>query len=183
MVSRVPIITERLRIRAFSMEDAQDLYEYLADPQIYQYEPGEPINLDQAYTLAHDMSISEHFWAVDLKSDQKVIGQLYFSQQEPRHLMTWELGYIMNMKYQHQGYGSEAAAAHVQFGFEQLSVHRVVAHCHPKNEASWKLLEKIGLRREGLLQKNIYFRNDEAGNPLWWDSYAYARLVEKYEIQ
>jgi RimJ/RimL family protein N-acetyltransferase len=61
-------------------------------------------------------------------------------------------------------------------------VHRVVSHCNPQNVASWKLLEKIGFHREGLLRKNIYFRKDEAGNPLWWDSYAYARLEDRNEF-
>ncbi len=181
MTLREPINTERLTIRAFSIKDAQDLYEYLSDPQIYQYEPGEPINLEQAQIYARDMANNQDFWAIVLRSEDKVIGQLYFSQQEPMHLMTWEMGYIMNMKYQLQGYGSEAASALVQYGFKQLSMHRVVAHCNPKNVASWKLMEKIGLRREGLLRKNIYFRKDEAGNLLWWDSYAYARLEDKYE--
>ena len=181
MIITKPIQTERLTIRRFKETDAKDLYEYLSDPQIYQYEPGEPITLEQAQTYAFDMANNEHFWAVELKSEKKVIGQLYFCQQEPKHLLTWELGYIMSPLYQKQGYGSEAASALVKFGFEQLSIHRVVAHCNPANDASWRLLEKIGFRREGLLSKNVYFRKDEAGNPLWWDSFAYARLEEKYE--
>ena len=174
--------TKRLIIRPFLSQDAQDLYEYLSDPQIYRYEPGEPINLEQAKIYAAEMAKNDHLWAVVLKSEKKVIGQLYFSQQEPEHLMTWELGYRMSPVYQHLGYGSEAAQALVNFGFRMLHVHRVVAFCHPDNIASWKLLEKIGFHREGLLRKNIYFRKDEAGNPLWWDSYAYARLEEKYEV-
>lgn len=182
MISKEPIITKRLLIRAFSSEDAQDLYEYLSDPQIYRYEPGEPIDLEQAQNYLTDMANNPNIYAVELKSEHKVIGQLYFCQQEPEHLMTWELGYRMSSKYQKQGYGSEAAQALVDYGFRKLDVHRVVAYCHPDNIASWKLLEKIGFRREGLLRKNVYFRKDEAGNPLWWDSYAYARLEEKYEI-
>lgn len=182
MAFREPIQVEKLSIRAFKETDAVDLFEYLSDPQIYQYEPGEPISLEEAQNYAIDMANNPNFWAVELKSEQKVIGQIYFSLQEPKHLQTWELGYIMSPKYQQKGYGSETVNALVEFGFRQLSVHRVVAHCNPANDASWKLLEKIGFRREGLLRKNVYFRKDEAGNPLWWDSYAYARLEEKYEI-
>ena len=182
MTARGHIHTERLTIRAFSKTDAQDLYEYLSDPLIYRYEPGEPIHQEQAQNYARDMANKDHFWAVELKSEKKVIGQLYFSQQEPEHLRTWEFGYRISPKYQKQGYGSEAAQALIDYGFQELHIHRVVAYCHPDNVASWKLLEKIGFRREGLLRKNVYFRKDEAGNPLWWDSYAYARLEEKYEI-
>ena len=175
------IRTQRLYIRRFAANDAQHLYDYLSDPQVYKYEPGEPISLEQARNYASDMANNPNFWAVELKSEQKVIGQLYFRQQEPAHLQTWELGYIMSPKYQHQGYGSEAALALVEYGFNELGAHRIQAHCNPANTASWKLLEKIGFRREGLLRKNVYFRKDENGNPLWWDSYAYARLERKYE--
>jgi RimJ/RimL family protein N-acetyltransferase len=182
MLSRDPIITQRLMIRPFSKDDAQDLFDYLSDPQIYIYEPGKPINMEKAEVYARDMANNPDFWAVELKSEHKVIGQLHLSQQEPRHLRTWELGYIMNPRYQDQGYGSEAAEALVDYGFEQLSMHRIVAYCNPDNVDSWKLLERIGFRREGLLRKNIYFRYDAEGNPIWWDSYAYARLDEKYEV-
>lgn len=48
-------------------------------------------------------------------SEDKVIGQLYFSQQEPKHLMTWKIGYRISPKYQNQGYGSEAAQALVDY--------------------------------------------------------------------
>ena len=182
MASNESIQTQRLTIRRFEESDAADLYEYLSDPQVYKYEPGEPISLVQTQNCAIDMANNPNFWAVELRNEHKVIGQLYFSQQEPKHLLTWELGYIMSSKYQKQGYGSEAAQALVEYGFTEFAAHRIQAHCNPANTASWKLLEKIGFRREGLLRKNVYFRKDEAGNPLWWDSFAYARLEEKYEI-
>lgn len=182
MALREPIHTGRLTIREFEETDGSDLYEYLSDPQVYQYEPGDPISLKQAQYFASDMANNPNFWAVELRSEQKVIGQLYFKQQEPNHLLTWELGYIMSPKYQHQGYGSEAAQALVEYGFTELGAHRIQAHCNPDNTASWKLLERIGFRREGLLRKNVYFRKDEAGNPQWWDSYAYAKLERKFEM-
>ena len=56
-------------------------------------------------------------------------------------------------------------------------MHRVVACCNPENTASWKLLEKIGFRREGLLRQNIFFRRSAAGEPLWIDTYVYAWLA------
>ena len=126
MTTREKIETDRLIVRAFLKSDAQDLHEHLSDPRVYLYEAGEPIDLKQTYAYTSDMANKEHFWAVELKSEHKVI--------------------------------------------------------HPDNVASWKPLEKFGFRREGLLCKNIYFRKDDAGNPLWWDSYAYARLEEKFEV-
>ena len=58
----------------------------------------------------------------------------------------------------------------------QTGVHRVYAECDPRNTASWKLLEKVGMRREAQLRQNIYFHADENGAPIWKDTYVYARI-------
>ena len=170
-----PIDTPRLTLRAFTSADADDLFEYLSDERVYRFEPGAPVDRDQAQKMADELTASPDFWAVELKSQRKVIGQIYFKEIEPR-LRTWELGYILSPYYQRQGYMSEATAALVRHGFAAQSIHRVVAHCNPDNIASWKLLEKIGFRREGLLRQNVFFRQNAAGEPLWMDSYAYALL-------
>jgi RimJ/RimL family protein N-acetyltransferase len=172
------IPTERLTVRAFRPEDAGDLYAYLSRPEVYHFEPGEPLDWQQAQTRALEMSTAPDFWAVELRAAGRVIGQVYFSQTEPQHLMTWELGYILSPDYQRQGYASEAAAALVQVGLAAAGIHRVVAHCNPENLASWKLLEKIGFRREGLLKRNVYFRKNAKGEPIWTDTFVYARLAE-----
>ena len=54
--------------------------------------------------------------------------------------------------------------------------HRVYAECGPRNTASWKLLERAGLRREAHFRQNIWFRKDAAGEPVWKDTYVYAVL-------
>jgi [ribosomal protein S5]-alanine N-acetyltransferase len=172
-----PIATERLTIRRFRPEDADDLFEYLSDPQIYRFEPGEPTDCAQASQRAVEMAASTDFWAIELAAAGKVIGQLYFQQIEPAEHLTCELGFILNPAYQRQGYGSEAAGALVQRALTSDGTHRVVAHCNPENNASWKLLEKIGFRREGLLRQNAFFRRSADGQPLWTDTYVYARLA------
>ncbi len=172
-----PLATERLILRAFRAEDAGDLFEYLSDPQTYCFEPGEPIDHDQAARQAADMAASPDFWAVELKASAKVIGQIYLKQIEPLELRTCELGYILSPAFQRQGYASEATAALVTHALTARGMHRVVAHCNPENVASWKLLEKIGFRREGLLRQNIFFRRNAAGEPIWTDTYVYARLA------
>ncbi len=176
MANKPTISSPRLILRAFCPTDDEDLHSYLSDEQIYQFEPGEPIDLAQARTMAQDLAASPNFWAVELQETHKVIGQIYFKHIEPQHLMTWELGYILNPQYQRQGYMSEAVAALVRYGFTQAAIHRVVAHCNPKNVASWKLLERVGFQREGLLRQNIFFRQNAQGQPLWTDTFLYAML-------
>ncbi len=172
-----PESTPRLTIRRFRSDDAADLYEYLSDPQVYRFEPGEPLDRAQANLRAVDMAASPHFWAVELRSAGKVIGQLYLQQIEPLEHLTCELGYILSPAYRHQGYGSEAAAALARAALTAGGMHRVVAHCNPENTASWKLLEKISFRREGLLRQSVFFRRDAAGEPLWTDTCVYALLA------
>ena len=177
MTQRQTIATERLVLRPFRAEDADDLFEYLSDERTYHYEPGEPIDRDQSGRQAADMAASPDFWAIELMESGKVIGQMYFKHIKPEELMTCELGYILNPSYQRQGYASEAASALVTQSLTTGGMHRVVAYCNPENTASWKLLEKVGFRREGLLRKNIFFRKDAAGEPVWTDTFVYAMLA------
>jgi RimJ/RimL family protein N-acetyltransferase len=90
--------------------------------------------------------------------------------------MTWELGYIFNPKFQNQGFCAEASSAVIEYAFQEMDVHKVVAFCNPKNIPSWKLLEKIGMEREGFFKQKAFFRKDDEGNPLWHDCYAYGIL-------
>lgn len=172
------IVTPRLLIRPFMEEDAEQLHEYLCNPAIYRYEPGEPVSLEQARAIARERSQGRDFWAVGLVSTHCLAGHLYFKQIEPLELLTWELGYIFNPAYQRQGYATESAAALVHYGFEHWGMHRVVAHCNPDNIASWRVLEKIGMTREGHLRQNIFFRRDANDSPLWTDSFEYGLLHE-----
>jgi RimJ/RimL family protein N-acetyltransferase len=55
--------------------------------------------------------------------------------------------------------------------------------CNPVNKPSWKLLERLGFRREGCLIKNVYFTTDAAGNPVWADTYIYAILATEWSSE
>lgn len=172
------IKTSRLLIRPFQGQDYSSLFEYLSNPTIYRFEPGEPISLEQARALALERSRETDFWAVVLKDDQKMVGHLYFKHIEPKEFLTWELGYIFNPVFQNKGYATESAIGLIQYGFEHMGIHRVIAHCNPENMASWRVLEKIGMKREGHFRKNIFFHTTSDGSPLWIDTYEYAILKE-----
>jgi len=179
MTDEVSMIdSSRLIIRPFQELDFLSLFEYLSNPTIYRFEPGEPITLEKAKELAIKRSHNNDFWAVVLKSTEKLIGQLYFVQIEPREFLTWELGYVFNPVFHNQGFASEASDALIRYGFEHFGIHRVMAHCNPENVASWKVLEKVGMKKEGFFRKNIFFRSDPDGFPLWTDTFEYAILKE-----
>lgn len=172
------ITTSRLLIRQFQAQDYISLFEYLSNPIIYRFEPGEPISLEKAKELSLERAQGNDFWAVILRSDQKMVGHLYFKQTEPKEFLTWELGYIFNPAFHNKGYATESAYELIHYGFKYFGIHRVIAYCNPENIASWKVLEKIGMRREGLFRKNVFFRTITDGSPLWVDSFEYAILKE-----
>ena len=111
-----------------------------------------------------------------------MIGHLYFSQLDPTIYRIWELGYIFNPKFHGKGFCTEAAAAILNYGFETVSAHKIVAYADPNNIASWKVLEKIGMKHEGLLRQNAFFKTDEKGMPVWHDCKVYGLVNEKDQM-
>ena len=111
-----------------------------------------------------------------MKENGKVIGSIYCGS---RDFSAKELGYIINEDYRGRGYALEALRAVVARAFQE-GVHRVYAECDPRNERSWRLLERAGLKREAHFRQNIFFRRDAEGNPVWKDTYVYAMLREEF---
>ncbi|WP_082238640.1 GNAT family N-acetyltransferase [Niameybacter massiliensis] len=173
-----PMILERVYIRRFRKEDWKDLYDYLSDPEVVKFEPYDIFFEEEAKEEASKRAQHKSFYAVCLKENDKLIGNLYLDQSE---LDTWELGYVFNRKYQGQGYAIESTRALVDYAFTELGARRIIAMCNPDNHASWKLLEKLHMRREGHLKQNIYFKQDAMGNPLWLDTYLYGILKSEWK--
>ena len=175
--------TERLILRDFRSTDTNDLHAYLSLPEIYRFEPGQPVTQEQAEALCQERAAGGPFYAVELKTTGQMIGHLYFAQQNPPEWLTWELGYIFNPRFQNQGYCSEAVRALLRHAFNSLDMHKIVAYCNPLNLASWHVLENAGLLREGRLKQNVFFRRNPDGTPAWQDSYAYGLTSADYFAQ
>ena len=172
--------TERLYIRRFTADDGEDLYEYLSDEKVVFYEPYPVFSRAEAETEAARRSNDGSFWAVCLVENKKLIGNLYFGRQEPEQFLTWQIGYVFNRSYQGRGYAAESAQRIIRYGFEECGAHRIMALCNPENTASWRLLERLNMRREGHFLKKAFFKLDGQGNPLWHDAYEYAILAEEW---
>lgn len=173
------IVTDRLLVRRFTADDAVGLHAYLSDPAVYAFEPGEPIDLERARAFARDRAAGDDFWALEARADGALVGHLYLGPVEPIAWRTWELGFIVHPAHQRRGYASEGATALLRHAFAAWNAHRVVAHCDPRNAASWRTLARVGLRREGLLRRNACFRRGPDGREVWSDSYVYAVLAEE----
>lgn len=169
------IETERLILRTFKEDDYDDLYEFLSQRKNDEFESYPEITYENGKEhLAYRVG-SDEFFAMELKETGKVIGNIYCGK---RDFESREVGYIVNKNFQKRGYGTEALSAVISEIFNS-GVHRIFAECDPRNVCSWKLLEKVGMEREAHFHKNIYFRKDENGNPLWKDTYVYAKLNDR----
>lgn len=174
------INTERLYLRKFVENDSEALYDYLSNEEVHKFEPYSAFTLEEAVIEAKKRSESDLYLAVCLKENDQLIGNLYFAPDGPLHLSTYSLGYVFNPKYQRMGYATEACNAILDYGFNKLGLHRVVAYCNCLNERSWKLMERLGMRREAFMLENIYFKFDEFNKPIWVNSYQYAILKKEY---
>lgn len=172
--------TERLILRKFSEDDWKGLHEYLSQEIVVKYEPYNALTEDECKQEALYRSKEDAFWAVCLKDNKKLIGNVYFQKQEPEEFLTWEIGYVFNPMYYGNGYATESCRAILSYGFEELKARRIIAMCNPENTASWKVLERLNMRREGHLFKNIFFKYDEKRNPIWNDTYEYAMLLDEW---
>lgn len=169
------IETDRLIVRNFELKDEKDLCEYMMQRIDAEYESYPDFSVEKAKSEIEYRSKSDEFYAIELKESHKVIGNIYLGK---RDFNARELGYVLNENYHRRGYGYEAASAIISYFFNK-GIHRIFAECAPGNTASWKLMEKLGLKREAHLKKNIYFHKDKNGNPIYLDTYIYGMLNPK----
>lgn len=174
------IETERLIVRNFKPEDWLDLQEYVSRQEVLKFEPHWDPSDEACQKAAQDFSGGDTFIVSELKGSGKMIGHVYFHRLEPAAFMTWELGYIFNPQYQGQGYATESCKAVLQYAFDIYKTHRVIAKCNPVNVRSWKLMERLGMRREGCGLKCVTHTKSSDGSPVWWDEYQYAILAEEW---
>ena len=164
--------TERLILRRYKKEDLQDLFEYLSDKDVVEYEPYKTMTFDEAKENLEWRIGTDEMIAVELKSSHKMIGNVYLGKRDFDSL---EMGYVFNRTYWGKGYAAESCEALIEQAFSN-GVHRIYAECDPRNKNSWKLLEALGFRREAHFRKNVYFWKDENGKAIWKDTYIYAKL-------
>lgn len=170
--AKMNIQTERTYLRYFNDSDSNDLFDYLSKKEIYQYEPGSPVSFTDAVRIAHERSQEKNFIAVVDKQTGHLLGHFSFFQTEPSYVNTYELGFIFNPSHQGKGFATEAGKALIQHCFYELKIHRIISNCNPENAKSWRLLERLGFTREGLLKENIYFYK-VGDRPNWVNTYVY----------
>jgi ribosomal-protein-alanine N-acetyltransferase len=174
------ISTHRLLLRALRDSDLDDLYTYASDPEIDHFTPWRHFQSLAEARADLDDYLAEYeaqgmgAWGIEHRGDQRLIGIATFSPPHPHHRRV-ELGYTIARSHWGEGYATEAAQALVRFGFEQMKLVRIEAVCLPEHSASARVLQKIGMRYEGLLRSYQIWR----GTPC--DLHMYALTINDFK--
>lgn len=177
------IETERIRLRKFRESDADAFLKYRTNPRVvlYQGEGWGDYQYEQAVEFAKEQSNSEpdvpDTWfqiAIELKNTGDMVGDCAIHTLA-QGINQVEIGFTIDPEYQNKGYGHEAVKCLLKYIFETLNKHRVIAVTDVRNTNSIKLLEKIGMRREGHFIKNAWYRGE------YVDEYLYAMLKEEWD--
>ena len=177
-----PRRTERLSLRASAPDDAAATFGIRSNPDVSHWLTSWPVD-EAAYTqkFAEPDSLA---CCLIVELDGRVIGDLYLHVQDcwaqtevAQQAVDTEamIGWVLDPEITGRGYATEAAAELLRICFDDLGVRRVIALCFAANEPSWRLMERIGMRREGVHLGDSLHR--ELG---WVDGMTYALLADEW---
>jgi ribosomal-protein-alanine N-acetyltransferase len=179
----LPARTERLVLREFLERDWMVVHEYASDPEVVRYMPWGPNTeedtrefIRRALAAQKKEPRTTFELAVTRADTGRLVGGCGVRISNPAD-RGGDMGYCLRRDQWGFGLGTEAALAILGFGFGQLGLHRIIATCDTKNEASSRVLEKAGMRREG------HFRSDSMMHGVWRDSYLYAVLEDEWRAR
>lgn len=175
------LVSERVVLRRFCMRDLSAFVSYRSEPAVARFQGWDaPYSRADAERLIRYMATqhpdTEGEWfqfAVALCSDGELIGDcgVLTRAGDPRQA---EIGYTFAPAYQGRGYATEAVRALLGYLFGERGKHRVTASCDARNAASARLLERLGMRREGYLVESTWAKGE------WTDDLLYAMLDREW---
>ncbi len=176
--------TERLVVRRFEEGDVPDILDYSMHEESDEHrrrnvdwEPTEesvrqwwaPMATMKPEEAIHWLSL-----VIELKAQRRVIGNVGFNAKRIGDGFQGQIGWILGKTYEGNGYVTEAATALLDYLFRTVGFHRVYSMTSPDNRKSWRLMERLGMRREAHFVKNCHH---DSG---WTDEYVYAVLEEEW---
>ena len=143
--------TARLILRKFKEDDLAAVHSYASCAENLVYMTWGPNSEDQSRDfikreMAKAQEDKEHNYAIILKENNSLIGGCGLSLDEDKA----EIGWLLHRDHWGRGYCTELGRELLRLGFEELKLHRIVARCDSENIESYRVMEKIGMRREGL---------------------------------
>ncbi len=178
----ISIESSRLRIRPILENEISNIHALLSLAETDRYNAlGIPEDVEE--TRAHvvqwvesmnELPISSFTLTVELASDKTFVGLMGLKVSIPKYRRA-EIWYKLDPNLWGLGFATEAANAMIRYCFEELDIHRVEAGVAVENQASIRVLEKIGMTREGRTRKSLPL---ESG---FSDTFLYAVLREDLE--
>ncbi len=167
MVFEDTITTQRIFLRSWRIEDAEDLFEYAKDPQVGPNAGWKPHDNEEesreVIRMFTDPQKPEMIFAIEDRESGKVIGSIGIGPdgRRPGVKTAWSLGYVLSRSYWGKGLMTEAAEAMIGYVFQtRKAVLLSIAH-YPANNRSRRVIEKCGFRFEGTLsQAAILYSGD-----------------------
>jgi RimJ/RimL family protein N-acetyltransferase len=174
-----PVATQRLVLRRFVSADIPAIYAYRLQPQVAEWITGTAVS---AELLAE--RFGDGATAVIAEHEGRLIGDLMvrvndaYAQREVAagaSATQAELGWTFDPAFHGRGLATEAVSELLRICFDELGLRRVTAGCFTGNEASWRLMERLGMRREAHHVQDSLHRDHG-----WQDGYVYALLAEEW---
>lgn len=173
--------TERLFLKILNPQDGKKVLQFQSENRelFEKYEPERP---EQFYSLTHQEELLRIEWKLATKcstirfyvfckeNPEKIIGTVCFHDIVRTFYSCTEVGYKFASEAHHKGYAMEALQKGIRIMFEELHLHRINARVMPQNEASIRLLERLGFQNEGLERDSILIHGK------WEDHYRYGLL-------
>ena len=162
LFSLFPIIeSERLILRQLTPEDAADFFACQSDPDVFRYASRcEETSLESAREMLNNL-FKRHqeqtmlSWAIVLKENQRFIGRFQMEEWSDENFRA-TVGYLLGKQYWGNGYATEALRAVIAYLFEQTTVNRIDTFAWAENIASTRVMEKAGMRLEGLARQRRF---------------------------
>ena len=181
MAPNPPLQTERLLLRAFHEDDYDALYAIQSREDVGRYLPWGPRDED-AVRAALELRLSATSLdndgdrlalAVVLAATAELIGECLLILTSRAHRQG-EIGFGLHPDHQGRGYAAEAGRELLRIAFEELDLHRMVGRLDARNEASARLMERLGMGREALFVEN------EFNKGAWESELVYAILQREW---
>ncbi len=155
--------TPRLTLRRMRTSDDVDMFDYAARPEVTRYLLWSP-HPDLAYTREYLKYIATRYaagtfydWALVLKESGRMIGTCGFTAIDAQNESA-EIGYVLSPRVWGQGIAVEAVRAVLAFGFERLLLQRIEARFIRGNEASLRVMQKVGMTFEGYHRQSMLIK-------------------------
>ncbi len=163
---KIPTLeTKRLVLRKLKVSDYADMYEYSKSDKVTKYllwrsHPDARYTRDYLSFVQTQYRTGNFFdWAVVEKETNKMIGTCGFARLDFENNLA-EIGYVINPAYWRRGYATEAVKRVIDYGFEDLNIHRIEARYIVGNEVSRRVMEKCGMSFEGIHKSSLYVKEE-----------------------